>query len=359
MTLRSNLEHDERSACQVINRAALPRLRSSLTVIGLALVALSFTSYAAAVAHGTSTSGASLTVTARVDLGPSSAIAIDQMPGAEAPDGTFYYAIGSVVRVVRGTSAPIRILTAAGPVLALAATTSDLYVQTGLTIDDYRVPAGEMRHSWTLPGQLLTPRTAGLFVAAGALWSWSDGATDQSGFEYATVDMISTATGAIRVVDQHAYPADMAADRSGLYYETEIGLHGYLAHVTPTGTRTFSHATSDVDSPLAIVSGSVVLFTERGNGTPYLDRYSATALGLLGSYRLTTPILTGVDTSEGLFAVACNESDCASRSVVRIASGGAAVMARITLVGLATLVEGASPAALTSAHGHGYLVRLV
>ncbi len=354
-----NPEHDGRSARRVIDRAPLRRLRSSLTVIGLAMVALSLTSCAAAVAHRASSSGASLAVTARVDLGPSSAIAIDQMPGAEAPNGTFYYANGSVVRVVRGTSAPVRILTATGPVLALAATTSDLYVQTGLTIDDYRVPAGEMRRSWTLPSQLLAPRTAGLFVAANALWSWSDGATDQSGFEYATVDVISTATGAIRVVDQHAYPADMAADRSGLYFETEIGVHGYLAHVTPTGTRTLSRPTSDVDSPLAIASGSVALFTEHGNGMPYLDRYRATALGLIGSYRLTAPILTGVDTSEGLLALACNESDCASRSIVRIASEGATVMARITLVGLATLVEGASPAALTSARGHGYLVRLV
>jgi len=297
-------------------------------------------------------------VTARIGLGPFSAIALDQMADTEAPAGTFYYANGSMVLAVRGASAPVKLLTTTGPALALAATTSDLYVQSALTIRDYAVPGGELRRSWTLPNGDLKATSAGLFAEGSTLWSWSDGATDQSGFEYATVDEISTATSAIRVVDQHAYPDDMAADRSGLYYETEIGVHGYLTHIAPAGTRTLSRPTSDVDAPLAIDSGSVVLFTEHGSGTPYLDRFDATSLGLVRSSRLSEQLLVGVGTSAGLLAVACDDASCADRGVVRIAPESTTVTGRVALAGLATLVEGRDPAALTIVKGHAELVRL-
>src|SRR5580700_3367036 len=52
----------------------------------------------------------------------------------EAPDGTVFFSHGSVVYVVHGDQAPAVKLHAGHPVLALAANSSDLFVQTGLQV---------------------------------------------------------------------------------------------------------------------------------------------------------------------------------------------------------------------------------
>ena len=81
----------------------------------------------------------------------------------EAPDGAVYYSRGSSVYVVKGTSAPKLVLRAQGNVLALAANSSELFADVGLTVTAYRLPSGtEVRH-WTSGGRevhhLIDPAT--------------------------------------------------------------------------------------------------------------------------------------------------------------------------------------------------------
>ena len=46
----------------------------------------------------------------------------------EAPNGDVYYALGRVVYRVRGNHAPVAVLRASGPALAVAATSADYLV---------------------------------------------------------------------------------------------------------------------------------------------------------------------------------------------------------------------------------------
>jgi len=58
-----------------------------------------------------------------------------------------FYSVGSVVHVQKGTSAPHVALHAGRPVLALAASSSKLFVQTGLTVTEYnRAGGASVRH---------------------------------------------------------------------------------------------------------------------------------------------------------------------------------------------------------------------
>ena len=96
------------------------------------------------------------------------------------PDGDVYYGRGSVVYVVRGDHAPVAVLHAAGPVLAVAANASDLFVEVKATVREYRRSNGRMLRGWSLPSPF--PVTmAGLYAIGGTVWAWTDWATDASG----------------------------------------------------------------------------------------------------------------------------------------------------------------------------------
>lgn len=302
-----------------------------------------------------------LVVTGKVELGAFNSLALETLVDAEAPDGTFYFATGATVQVVHADAPPALMLHATGKVQALAATTSDLYVQSGLTVTDYSLSAGKPRRSWTLPRQRFAPdgppTSAGLLAAGGVVWSWTDFSTDQSGFEFADIDELETAAAAPRPIDANAYPADLAADSSGLYYEDTVGSAGYLVHVTPAGTKTRSKPTADMDAPMLLSDGSVFLAAIREpSGTPYLDRFSETTLALLGSVRLHANLFA-VSTSAGVLT-SCDETGCAADTVVRIDPSTAASTGSVVVPGLAALVSGSQPATLATLAGHGYLVRL-
>ena len=192
--------------------AALPVI-AGLAAIGLAL---------APAAQAVNTvparpAAAGLHVTGKVDLGRLGSSF--SYVFTEAPDGNVYYAKGSVVYVVKGDHAPVVTLRASGPVLAAAATSSDLLVEVGSKVSAYALSNGHRLRTWALPSA--APVTsAGLFPVGSTVWAFTDWATDQSGFEYANVDRFSLSSPTIhRVSANDVYPADMAANSAGLYYE--------------------------------------------------------------------------------------------------------------------------------------------
>src|SRR5580700_11256680 len=131
-------------------------------VAGLAAIGLAIAPAAQAVgAAPVQAASAGLHVTGKVDLGrlgPDFSYVL-----SEAPDGNVYYSRGSVVYVVKGDHAPVTALRAAGPVLAVAANSADLFVEVGNKVSAYARSDGRRLRTWTLPS--IAPVTsAGLFT---------------------------------------------------------------------------------------------------------------------------------------------------------------------------------------------------
>jgi hypothetical protein len=314
-----------------------------------------------------------LTVTATVGLGPSSALGNlgpYETVFADAPNDVVYFATGSVVKAVRGDAAPTVVAHLPRPALAVAATVSDLYVETGSTIRDYAVPGMALRHMWTLPAGAFppgahAPTAAGLQAQPGVLWEWSDWSSDESGFEYATVIEISTTTSLIRVVDHDAYPSFVVAGPTGLYYEDTVGTatasHNYIVHALVDGKRVFSQPTGDIDAPLALEPGYVAAFAVREpSGKAFVDEFASGTLALVSS----APFKPGADgvvgTPVGPLGIesSCNKPACSDATVVQInpVTGGNTEAAKVPDAEL--LLYGSHPAVVTSVQGHAYLVRL-
>ncbi|MGD0219843.1 MAG: hypothetical protein ABSC73_05205 [Acidimicrobiales bacterium] len=301
-----------------------------------------------------------LKVTSRIDLGAYSQAALDGTAFAEAPNDTVYFASGSAVRAVRGDAKPTVLFRAAGPVLALAATNGDLYVEVGTRITEYKLPRLARQRSWVLPRAVMRPTSAGLFPSSAVLWSWSDWATDESGFEYATVSAISPSTSSVRLVDSNAYPADIAASSAGLYYETFVGTKDYLARATASGGRELSAPTPDVDAPLALGPGYVALFPTRETGASYVDEFSAATLAELHTSRLGLATAAVVGTASGVLAVEspCSSPACPSAKVVWVDAADGAETGGISVPDAQRLLDGTHPAAVAEVNGSAYLVRL-
>lgn len=220
----------------------------------------------------------------------------------EAPDGAVFYSRGSVVYVVSGDSRPATVLHAGGAVLAIAASRSDLFVQSGLTVTEYRKSdASKVRH-WVLPRQPAPVTMAGLFAEGGTLWSWIDTETDSSGLEFATVSRIATARSAVHVVSRFAFPQALDASSSGLYFEsTNSGqTRFFLARATASGSVSL-RAQLVVRSgplPLAVIGGRVDLLTFGRH--PGVNSYSARTLALISSKRVAATDISIAATGLGL-----------------------------------------------------------
>ena len=199
---------------------------------------------------------------------------------SEAPNGNVYYSQGSVVYLVKGDHAPVTALRASGPVLAVAANSSDLFVDVGSKVLCLRPVQWPSTAHWTLPSSE-TVTSAGLYTVGTTVWAFTDWATDQSGFEYANVDRFSLSSPTVhRVSVNNAYPADMAANSAGLYYEGIAGTGGYLFRALRSGSLR-RHADVNIDAPLALAAGSVYLLAIHDNqgGNTYLDAFRGSTLG--------------------------------------------------------------------------------
>lgn len=281
---------------------------------------------------------------------------------AEAPNGAVYYSRGSKVYVVNGTSAPTLVVQAAGTVLALAANSSELFVDVGRTVTGYGLPGGATLQHWTLSSPYAVT-TAGLFAIGGTVWAWTDWATDASGLEYANVSRFTPSSATVHQVNNgSAYPSFFAADAAGLYYQAirGNGTNGYLVHVTPSGSsRRVTDA--DVDGPMAVAGGRVELLVPHYGSQPsyYIESYSATTLAHVFSRHVSSADVNLAGTGAGLLVLADScQAICSSTSVSQLSTSTGATISTVGVPYALELLAGPSAAVITDKSGSYYLVRL-
>ena len=294
---------------------------------------------------------ASLHMTGKVDLGRLGSSF--SYVFTEAPNGDVYYARGSVVYRVKGAHDPATALHAAGTVLAVTATSSDLLVDVGSKVSAYALSNGHRLRTWTLPGS--APVTiAGLYAVGSTVWAFTDSATDESGFEYANVDRFSLSSSVVhRVAVNDAYPSDMAADSAGLYYEATINdTSDYVVRAQSSGT-TSRHADVDLDAPLALAGGNVYLLAihENQGGNSYLDAFRGSTLSSVFSERVADNDTDVAGTGIGLLLLGAGKVSLLNTSNGHVASA-------LSVPGAVILVPGPSAAVVTVSHAVTYLVRL-
>ena len=317
-------------------------------VAGLAAVGLAIAPAAQAVSAAPASAG--LHVTGKVDLGRLGSEFSYVL--TEAPDGNVYYSRGSVVYLVKGDHAPVAALRASGPVLAVAANSSDLFVDIGNKVSAYALSDGRRLRTWTLPS-IATVTSAGLFTAGTTVWAFTDWATDQSGFEYANVDRLSLSSPTVhRVSANNVYPADMAANASGLYYEGIAGAGDYLFQAPRSGSAR-RHADVNIDAPLALAAGSVYLLAvhENQGGNTYLDAFRGSTLSPVFSKRVSNSDTDIAATGTGLLLLG-------SGKVSLLDTANGQVGSVLSVPGAVILVPGPSAAVVTVSHSTTYLLRL-
>lgn len=271
---------------------------------------------------------------------------------SEAPNGTVYYVKGSVVYAVRGTKHPAAVLHAGQTVLAVAATNTDVFVQIGRLVIEFKVSNTHRVRSWTLPKSPAALTSAGLYSVGSTLWSWTDWATDKSGFEFANVSRIGTSSPAVHVVSKNvAYPADMAANSSGLYYEATIGSKDYLIRVSPSGHVT-RRVDKNIEAPLALAGARVYLLAfHQSSGKQFLDAFRGSNLHAVFSKQKSTQVYDIAGTGAGLLMLQADK-------ITRLSTVTGAVTGTLRLAHVVTLVPGPSAALITVRGGVASLHRL-
>jgi hypothetical protein len=325
--------------------AVLPVV-AGLAAAGLAVAA---PAQAASAAPGPAAS-AGLHVAGKVDLGRLGSSFSYVL--SEAPDGNVYYSRGSVVYVVKGDHAPATALRASGTVFAVAASSSDLLVEVGSKVSAYALANGRLLRTWTLPSSVRVT-SAGLYVVGSTVWAFTDWATDESGFEYANVDRFSLSSSTVhRVSANDAYPADMAADSAGLYYEGIHDAGDYVYQASPSGSLR-RHGDVNIDAPLALAGGNVYLLAIHDNqgGNAYLDAFRGSTLGSLFSERVSNSDTDVAGTGIGLLLLG-------GQKVRLLNTGNGHASATVSVPGAVILVPGPSAAVVTVSHGTTYLLRL-
>ena len=277
----------------------------------------------------------------------------------QAPDGAVFYSRGSVVYVQKGSTVPRVALHAGRPVLALAASSSKLFVETGLTVTEYNRSGGAKVRHWTLTSPVTPITIAGLLVAGQTLWSWTDWGTDSSGFEFARLSRINTNAAAVHVVDKQAYPVDVAASTAGAFYEDARGTNslGYLVHATPTGSV---HARrGPVGALLALAGGRLDQLAFHADGHQYIDTYSTASLRRSSSARISDNDRMFAGTGLGLVVLnePCPRLVCATATVSKLAANGS-LTGTLTVPDAFSVLTGPKGAVVTVSRGHMSLVRI-
>jgi hypothetical protein len=347
----------------VLSVMSLVTKRWVAAVAGTALAVTMAGAVAAAGPAAASTSGRPVSPNLKVGRTIQLTKANDLSTFAEAPNGSVYYSAKGTVYVVNGNHAPVPATALPGTVLALAANNTDFFVQTGLTVYEYsRKSDAYAGHKWTLSSPHRPITSAGLLAVGGTIWSWTDWSTDQSGFELATVSEITTSPSHVRVISKsNAYPADMAANTDGLYYQAvkSNGANGYIVRVMPNGSVR-RHADANIGTPIALASGRVDLLAIHGNGRTYIDSFKTSTLASLNSRRISGEYRDIAGTSAGLLVLKepCASLNCkyASVSVLNPGTGGTSGTIRVSRA--VALMPGPAAAALTLVGTKIYLVRL-
>lgn len=332
------------SVKNVLRRAAAP------TTAGLAATALLAAGTPAQAAPASPAAPAALHVTGTVSLGAVSSKFTYQF--SEAPNGTVYYFKGRVVYAVAGMKKPATVLHAGSNVLAVAANKTEFFVQTGRTVRAYSVAGHHLVRTWGLRKSLGPLTSAGLDAVGSTLWSWTDWATDMSGFEFANVSRIVTSSPAVHVVSKNiAYPADMAANSGGLYYEATSGSKDYLIRVRPSGHVT-RRTDKNIDAPVALASGRVYLLAfHQPSGKQFLDAFRGSNLHGVFSKQKSTQFYDIAGTGAGLLMLQAGK-------ISRLSAATGAVTGTLSLAHVVTLVPGPSGAVITFSGGVASLHRL-
>jgi hypothetical protein len=338
-----------------------PRARALLAATALALAGLAATAPGAQAATRAATPAVPALHGTRIALGATTSLFANAF--AEAPNGTVFFSRGAVVYVVNGSRAPAIKLHAGRTVLALAATNADLFVETGLLVTEYNRGNNRQVRHWTLTSPIKAITSAGLYVVGSTVWTWTDWATDESGFQYAQVDRMHTSSAAVRVVDKSAFPGDVSADAAGLYFETVHGVTDYLAHANPT-TSAVQYRKAPVDAQLALVAGRVDLL-DFGTSAEDVLSYNATTLTLVSSKRVPEKDDSIAGTALGLLVLAqpCSTFPCKSATVGRLNVATGATSGALATPGAYQQLNGPAQAVIEAANVHGthanlFLVRI-
>jgi hypothetical protein len=343
-----------------------PKARALLAATALALAGLAATTAGAQAGTAATTAATAAGTTAgpalhgtRIALGATSGLYGNAF--TEAPNGAKFFSRGAVVYVVEGSRAPVIALHAGGAVLALGANNDGVFVLTGLRVTEYSRATGRQLRHWTLTS-LATPITsAGLDVVGSTVWAWTDWATDGSGFEYAQVDRMTTASPAVHVVDKDAFPGDISADAAGLYFETVHGVTDDLAHASPT-TSAVQYRKAPVDAPLALAAGRVDLL-EFGSSAADVLSYNAGTLALVSSKRVPQKDDSIAGTGLGLLVLArpCSGFPCSSATVGRLNTATGGTSGALSVPGAYQLLNGPAVIEATNVRGsraYLFLVRI-
>jgi hypothetical protein len=238
--------------------------------------------------------------------------------------------------------------------MAVAANSSALFVQTGLTVTEYSLPGVKKGKHWTLSSPVTPITSAGLLAVGNTVWSWTDWGTDQSGFEFATVSRISTGQSAAHVISKAAYPADMSANASGLYFESNStkASANFLNHVTPSGVVKARKLTAGVGAPLALSGGKVDLLVSSNHLT--INTYGASSLTLLSSKKVSDNDTNIAGTSSGLLVMTlvCHGKNCSTPtvSVSNLNASTGTTSGAVKLPGAAILLPGPSAGVIEVNH---------
>lgn len=331
-------------------------VRAVAPIAAIVVVALVFV-----VVHSvTSSSGAGVVrVTGTVDLGRATSVNNEQVV-AQGPNGNVYVAYGTTVKVVVGTASPVTLLHAPREVLALAATSSSLYVATSKQVLEYTLPAGSPDGSWNLPTGIAPAAitAAGISVEGEHIWVWTDWSTDMSGYEYASITEYFLPAWTYQVIaNNSAAPGDVAASANGYYYLA----HDRVVRGMADGTQVRSTVTGDAsEAPVAAAGSNVwIVATREPSGANYLDTYNAVTMTRTRSVHLAHETWGVLGTSTGLWAIANHPVPMGSDAhIVSINDVTGAETELVDLPGAVALLPGPKVAVLVNQGSHLYLDRL-
>jgi hypothetical protein len=306
-------------------------------------------------APATGASQAQLRIAGKVKLGHLPA-GIPSGEITQAAGGAVYYVRNAKVYKVHGTHAPVLVLDASAPVLAVAASRSDLYIETGKTVIEVDLATGvSVRHWHVSSPQAVTQ--AGLYLVGRTLWSWTDWETDSSGLEYATVSRISITSAAVHQVTSLANPDVFVAGPSGLYFtgiKSVRSGRGVVERAKPGGG--LLQRTAPYTSALALWRGDLVGIVAETHRRA--ERWSASTLHVIGSASVGGAPITIDQGSAGLVALrfrcATLAADCHPLGVLAPATGH--VSHQIGVAGAVELVPGPRSAVISvNSTGTAYL----
>jgi hypothetical protein len=324
---------------------------------GAGIVLIVVTASCAALAGATVPPRTANSIAYQIKLGSAAATAYAQGISQSPTTNDVFFSEGAKVLVVKGHAAPVHFVSAPAAVLATCATASELFVETATAIREYSLPGGTFVGTWSLPSGLGPSKvtSAGIAVIGDHLWTWTDWATDESGYEYGSVVEFNTTTWSSKVLDREMVdPADVAANAQGYFF-----LAGNrVVRVEPSGKLLESPKSPDAsDAPLAAIGGSVYLVTIRGNNKYYLDTYRTSTMTRTRSVMVPSTTYGLLGTPNGLLGIHAGSSHTVT-SVVTINPTTGAESHAVTASGATALIEGTTVSVVAVIRGEMYLDRL-